>query len=284
MNKGIEALDKGLDLYDKRLDKVVPWNVFQETLNKLDEFRKDYSKEAANLIGDLKTKMKNGMDTYFMASQSVYEWCSLAVPLLGNYKNFLKGKMDSAKFTAQRALMVSLLNSGIEKMGKAQDKLEASSSSFNEASGKLTSLNYRLEADFSEKSEYYKTKISEIRKVSYSGGASFFLFGILISAGVSEGKLIPDVKKKMKNLEVFYKDLRQTIAKSSTEIDSAKRQIREEIRIIGDMKSKTEETKIYVEADTDGSLQQIITVAVDGLITKCKGYISRHKNDPKNWT
>lgn len=281
MNKGIEALDKGLDLYDKRLDKVVPWNVFQETLTKLDEYRKDYSKEAANLIGDLKTKMKNGMDTYFMASQNVYEWCSLAVPVLGNYKNLLKGKVDNAKFTALRALILSLLNSGIDKMGKAQEKLDASSTSFNEAAGKLTSLSIRLEADFSEKSEYYKTKISEIRKTAYQGGASFFLFGILISAGVAEGKLIPDVKKKMQNLESYYKDLSKSVAKSTSEIDSAKQKIREEIRAIGNMKSKTEETKIYVESDNDGALQQIIVGAIDSLVGKCKGYIARHKNDPK---
>lgn len=279
-NKGVQALDKALDLYDKRIDKVVPWNVFQETLSSLDKYRSDYSKEAATLIGDLTTQMKNGMDTYFTASQSVNEWCTLASNLLKNYKTFLTGKMTDAKYQSAKKILISLLKIGIDKMEKAQSDLAKSSTSFNVASGKLASLTIRLEADFSEKSSYYKTKISELRKTAYEGGASFFLFGIAISAGVVEAKLVPDIKKKMAELTVYYKNVHQTVGQSSQKIDTAKKQINVEIQAIGEVKSKAEETNIYVESDTDGSLQQIISGTVDELITKCNAYRQRHGNDP----
>lgn len=272
-------MDKGLSLFDKRLDKDVPWNIFKDTLKKLDVFRQDYSTEAASLISDLKVKMYDGIDTYFMASENIYEWCGVAIPRLTKYKSLWQGKMDEAKFKTQKSLLLNLLTDGIERMGKAQEKLDASSSSFNVAAGKLLSLSIRLEADFSEKSEYYQTKILEIRKAAGIKGISITLFGLTILAGTSEKKYIPEIKEKMKSLTIYYKDLQKTIAKASSDIDSTKTKMRDEIRVIGQMKSKAEETKIYVEGDIDGALQKIIGAAVDSLIANCNSYRNRHKND-----
>lgn len=73
INEGIETADKALTMYDKVIDRVVPWKTFNETLVDLDKFRKDYSVESAELIGEVKTLMMNGIDAYHAASQNVYE-------------------------------------------------------------------------------------------------------------------------------------------------------------------------------------------------------------------
>lgn len=73
VKQGIETADKALTMYDKIIDRVIPWRSFNETLVELDKFRKDYSVESAALIGDIKTLMMNGIDAYHAASQNVYE-------------------------------------------------------------------------------------------------------------------------------------------------------------------------------------------------------------------
>lgn len=77
--EGIETADKALALYNKIIDRVIPWKEFNETLVELDRFRKDYSTESAALIGEIKTLMLNGMDAYFAACQAVYgiQFCRL---------------------------------------------------------------------------------------------------------------------------------------------------------------------------------------------------------------
>lgn len=80
---GIKTAHEALDLYDRVIDRVVPWKEFNETLVELDRFRKDYSIESAALIGEIKTLMMDGIDAYGAASQNVYEWAGIK-------KNYIK--------------------------------------------------------------------------------------------------------------------------------------------------------------------------------------------------
>lgn len=276
--EGIDAVDKALDLYNKIFDKIVPWEELNKTIAKLDQYRQDYSKEAAALIGTVKTLMLNGMDNYFSATQSVREWCQLTIPLLNAYLGLFTGEMNQGKFNAQRTLLLKVLNDGILKMEKAQKDLYTSSSSFNDASGKLTSLKHRLETDFNQNSEYYKSQISRIRAVAYGSAAPFGLFGIAIAAGVVEGKLIPELNAKMKSIEVFYGNVQGLVQQSFKDIDSTKAKLKEEIRVIGDLKVQTDETKTFIELDNEPALKQTVVDSVKALIAKCKAYIARHIN------
>lgn len=57
VREGVKTVDEVLTLYDKIVDRVIPWKAFNETLVELDKFRKDYSTESAALIGETKTFM-----------------------------------------------------------------------------------------------------------------------------------------------------------------------------------------------------------------------------------
>lgn len=279
--EGIDTLDKGIDLYNKILDKVVPWSELNQTITKLDKYRSDYSKEAAALIGEIKTKMMDGMDAYFRATQSVYEWCGLAVRLLTTYTTLFKGQMNQGKFNAQRTLLLKVLDDGIKKMTDGQKQLGDSSSSFNVAAGKLTSLNHRLATDFSQNSEYFQSQISRIRAVAYASAAPFTLLGLSIAAGVVEGKLIPELKAKMASIEKWYKDVTAEVEKSFKNIDDTKAKLKEEIRHIGDLKVQTETTKTYIELDDTPEMKEEVLTSVADLIKKCKEYQNRHMDDVK---
>lgn len=54
-------------------------------------------------------------------------------------------------------------------MNEAQDALGLSSTNFNEATGTLTSLNDRLNNEFSQKSSYLQGLLSQMRLTAYGG-------------------------------------------------------------------------------------------------------------------
>lgn len=187
--EGIETADKALDLYNRVIDRVIPWKEFNETLVELDRFRKDYSTESAALIGQIKTLMLNGIDAYHAASQSVYEWTGLAVKLLQAYIK-LFGTYNEINAGAQRQMLLQVLDSGIKKLADSQEELKKSSASFNGVAGKLVELNTRFEYEFTEQSEFVQTKITQIRIGAYSGGALFGIPGITIAYFLAEGMKI----------------------------------------------------------------------------------------------
>lgn len=55
------------------------------------------------------------------------------------------------KASAQKDILIRILDDGVNKLNEAQKSLLASSQSFNNASGKLLALDSQLPNDFSEK-------------------------------------------------------------------------------------------------------------------------------------
>lgn len=85
VKNAIETADGALDLYNKYLDQVIPWQTFDETIKELSRFKQEYSQAASVLVGDIKTLLMDSQDKYFEATQTVYEWCGVATQLLAAY-------------------------------------------------------------------------------------------------------------------------------------------------------------------------------------------------------
>ncbi len=81
VKNAIETADGALDLYNKYLDQVIPWQTFDETIKELSRFKQEYSQAASVLVGDIKTLLMDSQDKYFEATQTVYEWCGVATQL-----------------------------------------------------------------------------------------------------------------------------------------------------------------------------------------------------------
>ncbi|WP_251361308.1 hemolysin E, partial [Escherichia coli] len=77
VKNAIETADGALDLYNKYLDQVIPWQTFDETIKELSRFKQEYSQAASVLVGDIKTLLMDSQDKYFEATQTVYEWCGV---------------------------------------------------------------------------------------------------------------------------------------------------------------------------------------------------------------
>ena len=280
VQSGLEASDQALDLYNKVLDQVIPWATFEQTIKELTRYEKDYSDESGQIVGKVKTLLLNSQDQYLKATQSVYEWCGIASNLLKAYIT-LFDDYDANKAAAQKSILLKVLGDGIVKMEEAQSSLQDSSTSFNNASGELSALKTRLENDFTQGSVYFEKQVSKIRKEAFASAAAGVVggpFGLLISygiaAGVVEGKLIPELKNKFEQIKTTFKKIKDTVSQAETDITAAKGKLQEEIRIIGEMKIKTEETQLYVQLDD--TLLKLLKESARNLISKCEIYRKRH--------
>lgn len=79
VKNAIETADGALNLYNKYLDQVIPWQTFDETIKELSRFKQEYSQAASVLVGDIKTLLMDSQDKYFEATQTVYEWCGVVL-------------------------------------------------------------------------------------------------------------------------------------------------------------------------------------------------------------
>lgn len=255
VKNAIETADGALDLYNKYLDQVIPWQTFDETIKELSRFKQEYSQAASVLVGDIKTLLMDSQDKYFEATQTVYEWCGVATQLLAAYI-FLFDEYNEKKASAQKDILIKVLDDGITKLNEAQKSLLVSSQSFNNASGKLLALDSQLANDFSEKKQLFQSQVDKIRKEAYAGAAAGVVagpFGLIISysiaAGVVEGKLIPELKNKLKSVQNFFTTLSNTVKQANKDIDAAKLKLTTEIAAIGEIKTETETTRFYVDYD-----------------------------------
>lgn len=177
--------------------------------------------------------------------------------------------------------LIKVLDDGITKLNEAQKSLLVSSQSFNNASGKLLALDSQLTNDFSEKSSYFQSQVDKIRKEAYAGAAADVVagpFGLIISysiaAGVVEGKLIPELKNKLKSVQSFFTTLSNTVKQANKDIDAAKLKLTTEIAAIGEIKTETETTRFYV--DYDDLMLSLLKEAAKKMINTCNEYQKRH--------
>ena len=70
-------------------------------------------------------------------------------------QRLLFDEYNEKKASAQKDILIKVLDDGITKLNEAQKSLLVSSQSFNNASGKLLALDSQLTNDFSEKKQLF---------------------------------------------------------------------------------------------------------------------------------
>ena len=105
---------------------------------------------------------------------------------------------------------------------------------------------------FQKKNSYFQSQVDKIRKEAYAGvvaGPFGLIISYSIAAGVVEGKLIPELKNKLKSVQNFFTTLSNTVKQANKDIDAAKLKLTTEIVAIGEIKTETEATRFYVDYD-----------------------------------
>ena len=278
---GVDAANEALDLYNKSVNQLIPWDTFMQAMKDLRDNEKQYSDLAAVIVGKVQTLLLNSSDEYDSSLEEVNKWCKMAVPVLGQYMTLFAMTSDPKIAEAQKLLLLKVLNDGSTHMDNAIAKLEVSKKSFNDAYGQLTTLKTQLDNDFKEGSSYYQSAIEDLRKQAYGGAAAGAVFGPIglavsysIAAGVVEGELIPNLLKAFKETQKMFDDLQNTVKTTQQSIDSAKLAITAEIRALGTMSAKIEETKTFAEtwALVPSVLFGDLKKSTNQLIDMCKQY------------
>lgn len=271
----LKSTDDAIKLYGDILDNILPWKAFNETLAELDKYKDEYSEKSGEIIGDIKSLMKDGVNAYYHASGYIFGWCDNATPLLQRFVN-LFNSASPHKAVEQKEILITVLTKGVDEMKSAQDSISDSSLSFNQATGKLTTLNSRFQVEFTEKSEFYETKVRNIRLGAYLGTAILGPIGLGIAAAIVEGKYVPELKDKMSEVEEFYKHLKVKVKDAFRDIDVTKNMLNLEIMEIGELKVETKETRAFLDLGDIPELRDTLMKSAESLIDNCDNYRKKH--------
>jgi len=168
-------------------------------------------------------------------------------------------------------------------MESGRTKIEQSSGNFSIVSGKLLELHARLTNEFDSKSSYFEGKVAKIRTDAYAGAVSGICggpFGLIISysiaAGIVEGQLIPELKKKLESVKNYYTNLQSTVDQTNAAINGTKEKLEAEVKSIGVMKGQTEATKFDIKELDSEDMKEFVVKDVNILIAQCNEYQTRH--------
>lgn len=174
-----------------------------------------------------------------------------------------------------------------KKLGVAIDKLGDASTSFNEASGKLTALKDQLHTDFKEGSSYYDQSVDKLRTEAYAGalaGAVLGPIGLAISysiaAGIVEGEMIPNLKKAFEETEQSFQNTLKNVINAKTQIGEAKDSLAREITAMSKISSTIESTSTFADmwAEAPEDLFFLLKDDTNKLITQCQNYVDERSN------
>lgn len=269
--KIFESANKALEIYNKTLDGVIPWNIFHEVITTLEDHQGRYSSESGRLVGTVKTLLMNSEDHYFSATQSIYNWCGESIPLLEAYVE-LFNNYDKERAEAQKTLLLLVLDSGILKMDDAITMLNQSGMSLNDASGQLETLGNQLNLDFKEGSKVHEQEIEKVRNGQWMAWVNP-IAGLIITI-VNEVDTIPKLKENMKQVEQFYGNLKVQVDRATDTITEAKIALKQEIVVIGDLRSQTASTRSFVPIGH--LIRKKLEESVNNLVTQCSNYRTSH--------
>lgn len=273
----IDTVNDALKLYNEVLDRIVPWKDLKEALKKLDTSAAEYSYRSADLVGNIKTHLLNTIDAYDGVTQNIYEWCGLSTSLLTTYaKLFNDG--NTSKQTAQKTLVVKVLENGMKQMEKAQRNLDVCTTNLNKTSEYLTSLGTQLYNESDENSEYFRHKMGHIKRESHEAAAE--ISGPSGATGIAstliEEKLTREFKERLNSIREFHENLKVTVDQAFVGIEQTEEKLNDKLQKISELKSRVAETKTYALIDNVAELCNSLIESTQILIAKCNEYRNKH--------
>ena len=119
VKNGVKAANEVLDLYNKSVNQLIPWDTYKQAMESLRQNRKQYSDAAAEIVGKVQTLLLNSSDEYDSSLEEVNKWCKMAVPVLGQYMTLFEMTSDPKIAEAQKILLLKVLNDGSTHMDNA---------------------------------------------------------------------------------------------------------------------------------------------------------------------
>ena len=279
---GIEAANEVLDLYNKSVNQLIPWDAYKQAIKALKENKRQYSDAAAAIVGQVQTLLMNSHDEYDSSLEEVNRWCKMAVPVLEQYITLFEMTSDPKIAEAQKLLLLKVLNDGSTHMDSAITKLEVSKKSFNDAYGQLTTLKTQLDKDLNEEICYLNSAHKKALVQSYFGAASGIVFGpigfaLTYSLAVGSGYMrTKNLDNAFEKAMMTFFDLQASVQMTQQFIKTEKDTLTKRIRALGTMSAKIEETKHFAEiwALVSSAKFDVLKKSTNQLIDMCEQFIA----------
>lgn len=251
----------------------------------MDQYQNSYSARAADIARSVKTHLQDAMETYFMSSRSVYEWCGVAVQDFQSYLDLLQDfSIENAK--EQQQLVIQVLEEAINKMTPAVQLLDQASKAFGEASGSIASLTAQLNADFSY-TDYVNEFVQSIR--ADRRNAQSCVFWICSSNNRRNiDDLMNLVQRSLSDIKAFHQHAQDAIANANEKIKEIDAKLKENTQAIGGVKDEAQNAlSAFDDVENINDLEDIIydeiQAPVNNLIEQCGQYQQQYTQDKETF-
>lgn len=258
VKESIDAANKALSTYDEFVVRVVPAKELKESLDELDKYRNDFSKDIALLFTEVRTRMMDGLDTYFYASQHIYEWASSTATQLKLYVKLFNGH-DIMESESQQKLLIEMLGGAAEQLRAAQTNLDKSVSSFYAVAEKLTALRNRFGPHFYERNKDFQSEM---------GVEPVFLLEW------ADTDHVRNLMNKMGEIMKICDNLFEKSNAATFGMIYAEKLLLKSIKLISNLKTMNQQRASL--ANLEMSDRNMLVKLAQDLITKCEEYRTEH--------
>lgn len=256
---------------------LIPTNEFAVLIENLDKNSNFYSSKSRALANEIKTLLKGGLDAYFESSASISRWCDDAVGSLQSYLSLL-GNNEKTLIGTMNDMIIHVFEEGLQKIAEAQQQLEQASRNFNQASGKIIAFTPQLNEDFDPR----KTPFFGVAAAVAMSRICFFC-GIPASIlpNTSIATIASVIAVGLIKMGSYHAELEAALKTADIKIIETKTKLLEEIRVLGEVKTKTQ-VSLHTMKDVidigelDDVLQKEIKIPVSNLIENCRKYREQH--------
>lgn len=264
----------------KKQDTFIQHDTFNEFIEFLDKYRSESNlRGGLELTDQLKVLIRNAMNTYFLSTQSIYKWSGIA---MNHFQLYLLQLQNTTEDEAMKQYQIvnQILEEGLKKILIAQQELQEASSSFDEISE--VTLTPRLDEDFDDYSALSKQQVRRLK--SNKKKSKKCILGICWDTDTTR-YLRSTIRKIEENLVKFKKlndELKEAIKGAEYKAKDMKAKFIDEFNAMVYVKSQTQValytvSTIIEENAFDPEINNLIEVAVENLIKKCRKFRARHE-------
>lgn len=267
VSEGIQAMDNIVRVGDKSTP-TIPWMAFSNMCKTLDRCRKEFSTESFQLIEEIFNLIKIAQDDYVSVTQNIGEWVSDTKERFIEFRNLFINHTPGT-YSEQMRLFIQSLDTGLSKMGVAQNKLLRTATSFRSMPSTLIDIRNQLDVELDPNSEYHKNKVECMKQQAISQLAD-------IGVAVDVGNVNVMLDEAMENAWRNFHELKSLVDESNSNIDLIEEKLRNDIENIKNVKAKSDETVYDFVLTTSGGLDMFrdaVTNSVNELVRQCETYL-----------
>ncbi len=272
----------------KALEKIsesarVPYKELNDAITELESHCSNLSLTIGTLIGEIKTLALSAVSNHRICTRQINTWCGKASDLLQIYLDLSKDHpYDADSVQIQRKTLAKVLADGMQEMGQALQKFEASFFSFDQATGKLATLESALGNEINGKVKW-KTILEGFVKIgAFAKSVGFLRSIVTIHNGLMIAVLacaviggVYDTFYRINNLGEMFEILAKNVKTSKLEIAHIKALCDDEMEIIGELNAQTNKVDFLLSSEI---LHNKAIPAIESLIELCNQYRENHKN------